>query len=165
MQKEAVAAAKLAICQKEAAEMRGAIEAAKSNVHAYAAEHAKSQRHTDALEARCGDLSSQLFALRSSQMLAASQKSLAPKGCLIDPAAQGSPKDSDSVMGRETSPEETSPEGIHSRENLVLLAVGEDSEVEDAALLQATTSSACARCVVRRRTICDTSIVEYNCSS
>ena len=146
MQKEAVAAAKLAVCQKEAADMRGAIEAAKSNVHAYAEQHAESQRHTDALEARCSDLSSQLFALRSSQMLAASQKSSAQKGALKDPAAQGSPRDSEAVMGRETS-----LEGIHGRENLVSLADGEGSEVEDAARLQATTSSACSRCVVRLR--------------
>jgi len=49
--KEAVAAAKLAICQKEAAEMHGAIEQAKSNVHAHEAEHAQSLRQVKLFQA------------------------------------------------------------------------------------------------------------------
>ena len=67
IEKEAIAVAKFTMCQQEAASMKRAIDEAKRHVADYERERLQSQQEIEQMEARCKDLSAQLFAKSSTQ--------------------------------------------------------------------------------------------------
>ena len=68
IEKEAIAVAKFTLCQQEAATMQKAIDDAKRHVKDYEREHLQSRQEIEQLQARCSDLSAQLFAKSSVQV-------------------------------------------------------------------------------------------------
>lgn len=148
IEKEAIAVAKFTMCQQEAASMKRAIDEAKRHVADYERERLQSQQEIEQMEARCNDLSAQLFAKSSKQ--ASNSHTVTPP--LETQTARGTVREREEVLVGCTVREalvggraESIAEDTHSNPELPVDMKEKDAEARAAVQLPRTkAAAACA---------------------